>query len=488
MTGDSAFDAAATRRTIEETLPEEVSAHGQAPEPRYLYVPFSHLQALSPDRSLVTGIRGAGKSVWWAALQSEEHRTVIGAAVPRVALKEVATVSAGFGEAPRIEDYPDKRTLKKLLGEGRAPEEIWRTVVAWHTWGPHQHGFGELLTWSDRARWLEGHPEEAARSFKAYDDEQAAAGRKQLVLFDALDRSADDWDGLRQLLKGLLEVLLEFRSYRALRAKAFVRPDMLDDPAVTAFPDASKVLAGRVDLRWPRADLYGLLFQYLGNASTAGGAFREGCEALGSGRWKQTAGIWQMPEILRESEALQRKIFHDIAFKWMGRDRRRGLPYTWLPNHLADARGQVSPRSFLRAIRTAAEASRSYHPWSHALHYEGIKVGVQEASRIRVKEVAEDFPWVQTLMEPLGGLVIPCQFEEIENRWKGAKVIEKLRRQAKQSGALPPKRIEEHLPGLRRDLLELALFSEQPDGRINMPDVYRVGFGLGRRGGVKPIR
>jgi len=26
------------------------------------------------------------------------------------------------------------------------------------------------------------------------------------------------------------------------------------------------------------------------------------------------------------------------------------------------------------------------------------------------------------------------------------------------------------------------------DMRINMPDLYRVGFGLGRRGGVKPIR
>ena len=24
------------------------------------------------------------------------------------------------------------------------------------------------------------------------------------------------------------------------------------------------------------------------------------------------------------------------------------------------------------------------------------------------------------------------------------------------------------------------------DGRINMPDLYRVGFGLGRKGGIKP--
>jgi hypothetical protein len=24
------------------------------------------------------------------------------------------------------------------------------------------------------------------------------------------------------------------------------------------------------------------------------------------------------------------------------------------------------------------------------------------------------------------------------------------------------------------------------DGRVDMPDLYRVGFGLGRKGGVKP--
>lgn len=488
MTPRPIFEPEPTRRSIEEALPEEVSAHGQAPEARYLYVPSGHLQALSPDRSLVTGIRGAGKSVWWAALQSEEHRGVVAAALPRLALEQIAHVAAGFGEAPRPDDYPDKRALKKLLGEGRAPDEIWRTILAWHMWGHRQEGFKGLEDWSDRVLWLETHPEEAARSFKVYDDELVENGRKHLVLFDALDRSAEDWTGLRRLLKGLLEVLLEFRSYRALRAKAFVRPDMLDDPAVTAFPDASKVLAGKVELRWPRTDLYGLLFHYLGNAPEGADTFRAGCEDLGSGRWQETAGIWTMPRALRENEEIQRNVFHDIAFKWMGRDHRRGFPYTWLPNHLGDARDQVSPRSFLRAIRTAAEASRSYHPWPHALHYEGIKNGVQEASRIRVEEVKEDFPWVQTLMKPLEGLIIPCEFEEIESRWREARVIEKLERQATQSEALPPKRLEEGWPGLRLDLLELGLFSEQRDGRINMPDVYRVGFGLGRKGGVKPIR
>jgi hypothetical protein len=39
---------------------------------------------------------------------------------------------------------------------------------------------------------------------------------------------------------------------------------------------------------------------------------------------------------------------------------------------------------------------------------------------------------------------------------------------------------------VREDLQRLGLLETKKDGRIDMPDLYRVGFGLGRKGGVKP--
>ena len=33
-----------------------------------------------------------------------------------------------------------------------------------------------------------------------------------------------------------------------------------------------------------------------------------------------------------------------------------------------------------------------------------------------------------------------------------------------------------------------CVFLSLRDGRVNVPDVFRVGYGLGRRGGVKPVR
>jgi hypothetical protein len=34
----------------------------------------------------------------------------------------------------------------------------------------------------------------------------------------------------------------------------------------------------------------------------------------------------------------------------------------------------------------------------------------------------------------------------------------------------------------------LGVIQRMEDGRIQMPDVYRIAFGFGRRGGVKPLK
>ncbi len=67
------------------------------------------------------------------------------------------------------------------------------------------------------------------------------------------------------IVRGLLQVLLEFRSYKRIRPKAFLRADQLEDSSVAAFPDSSKVLSQKVELSWPRNELYGLLWQHLAN-------------------------------------------------------------------------------------------------------------------------------------------------------------------------------------------------------------------------------
>jgi hypothetical protein len=483
------------RALLASALPADTRRYGGAPpQLGQLYVPLAHVKALHPDSLLVTGIRGAGKTLWWEALLDGRHRALIEAIAPRSGIKAAAPCDAGFGEAPQPDAYPDPDTLADLLTQGIEPRQIWHAVIARHVLTRQEaEPFQALQRWSERVAWLTADSERTARAFYDADRRLAAQQQTHLVLFDALDRTASEWPRLRPLLRSLLQVLLEFRPYRAIRPKVFVRPDLLDDPEVRSFPDASKLLDNAVALTWPRRELYGVLWQYLGNATDAdGAAFREGCARVGAVWEQRPDGTWLMPAPLRQDEDLQRQLFHSIAGPWMGTDARRGFPYTWLPNHLGDANQQTSPRSLLAAVREAAEASAEYHRkhpnHPYALHYEALKRGVQRASRIRVEEIREDYPWVAHLMQALKGLkglVVPARFQDVEMRWQQGRTLEALTDIP--GGRLPPRRLDQGAAGVRDDLADLGVFQPMPDGRINIPDVYRVGFGLGRRGGVRPV-
>jgi hypothetical protein len=93
-----------------------------------------------------------------------------------------------------------------------------------------------------------------------------------------------------------------------------------------------------------------------------------------------------LPTTVGKDEPIQRALCGKLAGRWMGNDSRRGAPYTWIVNHLADAQGQTTPQSFLNAIRKAAEESRHrYRDAEYPLFYDGLKLGVQAASVNRIE-------------------------------------------------------------------------------------------------------
>lgn len=140
--------------------------------------------------------------------------------------------------------------------------------------------------------------------------------------------------------------------------------------------------------------------------------------------------------------------------------------------HLADGRGQTSPR--LAAIRRAAEDSSERYPQhDYALHFESIKRGIQKASEIRVQEMAEDYPWVPDVLTALSGMNVPVDFDVVKEKWE-----EKLPGgpQSISTPHLPAQHADRGWDGVREDLQRLGLLAKK-DGRIDMPDLYRVGFG-----------
>ena len=478
---------AGTLRTALASLPEGTS-HGERPAPEHVYLPPSHVKAMDPDNLLVTGMRGAGKTFWWSALQDRNVRQLVGRRVKASKLNEHTEVRTGFGVTPASDEYPSRDVLRRFMTQNMELRIVWRAVQAWQL-APDDHPLRQKGSWEARKAYVENHPEEIERLFQERDGEFDRRGVYLVILFDALDRCADEWKDMYRAIRGLLQTALDMRAYRRLRVKVFLRSDQVAETEVADFPDASKVLSSAVELSWPRHELYGLLWHYLANGKSG-----EHLQALlhEDGRRPATVGQRSLFAVARtiEKEERQRENFHEIAGPWMGRGPKRGSPYTWIPNHLGDTEGRVSPRSFLAALRAAADDTASRYPeCEYALHYDGIKHGVRHASTIRVNEVREDYPWMDRVLRPLEGVVVPCEFGEIAKRWQSLGVLDRLTAEMEQNAVkLPPSRIDEGPDGVRRDLEALGVFQRMSDDRVNVPDVFRVGYRLGRKGGVKPIR
>ncbi len=469
------------RQALVEALPIATSSYGEEPHPGHMYVPSAHVKALRLECNLVIGARGVGKSFWTAALHARTLRALLGQSVREL---ESTDVRIGFSVAPLLDAYPDSDIFRALIKQ-HAAYDIWRAVIA--RW------LAEITpatlprtTWEETVRWASSHPEAIAKMVQDANMRLEAEQRYGLIVFDALDRTSNDWRTMDAIVRDLLRVVLWLKSYARLHAKVFLREDQFDR-TVTDFPDASKLRATMSELTWAPHDLHGLLWQMLCNAPDEYGKTLRAVYSSVVGTpplWHDN--VWRLAEDVKREGEKQRLLFEKLAGKWMGSDHRRGVPYVWSVSHLADGRRRTSPRSFLAAIRAAAEDSRERYPdHAYALHYESIKRSVQRASQIRVDELAEDYPWVTKLMAPLRGLTVPCSFSVIEGRWNeyfphGPDEIRSTR--------LPPQHAEQGWRGVCNDLERLGIFERMHDMRINMPDLYRVGFGLGRRGGVKPIR
>ncbi len=470
-------------KTIREAIiaaPFELDNTGETPRPGTLYIPPAHRKALSRESVLVVGARGVGKSFWTTALGDNELREQLGGSI-----KELASTIIHIGHAARSSNsaYPDRETFKDLLAKGHEAYAVWRTVIA--RWLAVVAG--ETITadsWVSSVQWVEKNPERIARILENASQKLNKDGHFGLIVFDALDRTSDDWETMNHIVRDLLRVALWLRDFPNLRAKVFLRPDQLER-TVTTFVDASKILATRADLTWERHDLHAMMWLRLINAP---GLHGDCLRSLASSVLPPTIkplldnDAWVLPSALTAENPYQRPLFESLAGDKMGKDARRGVPYVWSVSHLADGHGWTSPRSFLAAISAAAEDSQRYRDYPLALHYESLKRGIQKASQIRVEQVAEDDPWVRDVMLPLKGSNVPREYAGILEAWendfpKGSGSIS--------TSHLPPQHADSW-EGVCKDLERLGIFVTRKDGRIDMPDLYRVGFGLGRRGGVKP--
>jgi hypothetical protein len=486
----NALGAEEYRDLLSAALPEATDADTLLPNLHTLFTPDSHRAALYVDNTVVRGGRGVGKTFWYRSLLDSTLRQVAAQEYGIERLRRL-TVSPGYGASVEPDLYPGTGVLRQLAESGIRAYDLWHAVLLTALGQPELR---ELVEWRDRVAWVRRNPGAAERTVQRVDRQAQEDGTTHLILFDALEHLHRVRAQADRLVSGILELALAMRlGTRNIRCKVFIRPDMFDG-ALLHFPDASKLTANAASLTWSRSNLYGLLYHYMGN--------REGEYAE---RFRRLTGGWETdadgrrhvpPALLTGDEQSQAEQFTQIAGPYMGANYRKGNTYTWLPNHLMDGVEQVSPRSFLSALNKAvAETRGTYAGHEFAVHHEGIRRGVQTASETRVREVGEDTPWVRLAVNPLAGRQVPIDQDVVLGLWHDARLTGTLRQEAERyevgddedtlvrTGPRHP----DDPDRLIEELIVLGVMRRRRDGRIDLPDVYRIAFNIGRKGGVPRV-
>lgn len=451
-----------------------------------IFAPEQHVGALDPNTTIVLGARGAGKSFWAGVLANDDTRKIAANAYPHLRLQQIRVALGYTGQ-----DGDDSVSRASLDAQVKPGTEAGRGVLFWRcvVLRAVEHVIDQNQPTRRIASMMSEYadPEDWEDKMREADKKLSTQERIAVVLFDALDSLAIEWTRLRDLTDALLQVSWGIRGYRSIRAKLFLRPDQIEDLGLR-FVELPKLTSGATTLRWNPTNLYGMLFCRL--ATSTFDDVRDGLNhVLDSCSLphpeSNSNGLRRWP-LTNEREA-QVKLFERIAGLFMGRGHKKGRTYDWPINHLADGRREVTPRSFLVLMRSAATGPTTSP--SQAITAEGIRNGLRGASKVRLDQLETEYKWIKRVLAPLARLQVPCQENAIIERWKETETVEAVQRAATERGFLPPFDGIQHEQADRKlvsKLLSMGVLSQRNDHRYDMPDLFRVAARLLRKGGVAP--
>jgi hypothetical protein len=454
-----------------------------------LFLPLSrHERALHPHNLIIRGERGAGKTALFHFLEAMKSRPDdVRRVFPNAQLPESLEWIEGFSEArphpevTLIDEFARKASNEDLrlfwvahlacvLGSARilvseppsAVQDPWRR--------------GE-----SPAVWVAAAREHLATLSRALDETDRSLIERQKTVFvsyDHLDKVGLFQGETRERFTGTLLALWLSLSNRMshLRPKIFVREDLFE-ASRTAFPDASKLESRSVSLDWNTEALYRVLIRHMAEISDD---MRE---------WLQTGMNcvplrddpvlgYLPPEAFPEKGRPSQASFVDhLAGPQMGSGVRKGYTYRWIPARLQDAHKRIVPRSLLNLVALSArEAQSSQKATHHRLITPGdLHRALEETSRRRVEEVREEHKVVARLAQ-LKGMNVLLPAATVRNR------LARLPDGYEQDG------FGDDGAAVMRELLRLGVLQRRADGRIDVPDIYRYGFKIKRKGGVAQPR
>ena len=446
---------------------------------RRVFLPLPrHGLALRPENFIIRGDRGAGKTALFKFLdRTRDDPALLARLFPSSRIEGVVWVD-GFSESPK---HPDPANLEHAApSDERTTRLFWSAHLACRL---IEEGRGEAGALAELyASWREARNDVAGWSSRAetvipaltqwLDRLDAELASPLCVTYDHLDKIAVYEPALRQRYVGGLLALwgsLGVR-YRWLRPKIFLREDIFQT-SLGSFSDASKLRSRSVSLDWDKEGLFQVLIRH---AASLHDGLRDWIERGTRGiPLRDDQALGPMPPSLPETGPVsQQKFVEHLAGPLMGDGAKKGYTYRWIPNRLQDANVRVVPRSLLNLISYAAD--HALHTGARATHERLITpadlvAGLRNTSLNRVNELEEEYKFVSRLHH-LQGRTVLMDRREVE------KALSRPHGGPDGLGNDGEKVVDE--------LVRIGVLSVRPRDRIDVPDIYRYGFEIKRKGGV----
>lgn len=436
----------------------------------------SHRLALRPEIVVVRGVRGSGKSALFQLLDQLGSDTAkLRAFFGDDRLPEARWVNA-FTQGPQ---HPEVTQLDHFARQ--AEDQDLRAFWIGHLLQRLVPLDQDLVPKALVDCWRE-HPLEVGRwvplalaqlgpmitALDRFEQKLAEDSRMVFASYDHLDRiGAYDPSVRRRYVSTLLALWLSLSNrYSRLRAKIFIREDLFQAGEL-GFPDATKLRPRSTFLDWDVRSLYRVVVRHMANLSEE---IRSWLQPIRKLELEDRGELGWMPGEM--PEPVQKALADRLAGEIMGTGVKKGYTYRWIPNRLQDAQGQIVPRSILCLLGFAAAHARRDPPkrGHRLLRPQDLHAGLEPTSRERVAEIGEEFPLVKRI-ENLRGLEVLLDRKV---------ALEALGRPAPGEGAV----LERGAEQVFDELLRLGVLKIRPDGRVDVPDIYRYGYGIKRRGGV----
>lgn len=451
----------------------------------FLPVP-EHLRAFGPDVVLVVGPRGAGKTELFRAVVEQGLLPSIASRLPGVRLLPPEKTTWLPGYSSRGRGFPSEPQFRQFLGARTATDELFLEVWIAYLLRVLARELGQTQLEAlfappggDIEAVLGAYRENARvalLALDALDERLEREDRYFFVSYDELDQLARNDPYLTQsAVRGLVALWASHsRRWARLRGKIFLRTDLYERAATAGGADFSRLAANRAEISWSDRHLLAMLVRRLANS---GDDLRDYCRksriVLEDG-----GDLGWFPNIQRIEEA--RPLVERMVGTYMGAGVKKGLTFRWVLDHVRDGRGQALPRPFVGLFETAADlqkASANRPRLPRLLEPQALRRALDKVSEKHVTDALDEWPWLERLKEHLRDLR--------EVPWERRKIARHLDRLIESWDAGMARPAAENGRELVDYLVEVGIFRERPDERVDVPDLFLAGLGLKRKGGVK---